>query len=72
MVEPAWATVAPDNDLWDEPKEKTQMDETIIAMALAVVLQAIKSPIKRTALRNALLKVFRTIKAAYPGDPDFQ
>jgi hypothetical protein len=48
------------------------MEDMIIAMATSVILAAVKNPGKKATLRKALLKIFKSIQAAFPGDPDFQ
>ena len=48
------------------------MDQMIISMALAVILETIKNPAKQATMKKAFLKVYQTIKIAYAGDPDFQ
>lgn len=48
------------------------MDEMMIQMAFAVVLSTVKNPDKKAKLKKAFLKVFKTIKATYADDPDFQ
>ncbi len=47
------------------------MEDTLIQMAITVVLGAIKNPGKKATLKKAFLKVFNTIRATYAGDPDF-
>lgn len=42
------------------------MDEMIIAMATAVILQAVKSPAKRRALDKSMYKIWKTIGSAFP------
>jgi hypothetical protein len=41
-------------------------------MAFSVLLSTIKNPESRGKFKAAFLKVFRAIKAAFPGDPDFE
>ena len=48
------------------------MDQMIISMALAILLETIKNPTKKTTMKKAFLKVYQTIKTAYADDPDFQ
>ena len=43
----------------------------IIAMAIAIILESVKNPAKKAALKRAMLKVRNTINQAYAGDPDF-
>lgn len=47
-------------------------EELIINLAVGVVLSLIKDPKKKVKVRSALLKIFRSIKAGFPNDPDFQ
>ena len=47
------------------------MDEILINMGVSALLVAIKNPAKRVSMRAIFLKVFRSIKAAFAGDPDF-
>jgi len=48
------------------------MEEYFISMGVSVLLQAIKNPEKKRKMRNIFLKVFKTIKSAFPNDVDFQ
>lgn len=45
--------------------------ELIINLAVGVVLSLIKKPADKAKFRSALLKIFRAIKAGFPGDVDF-
>lgn len=47
------------------------MDEIYISLAVSVILSTIKNPAKKASLKAALLKVFKTIRATYADDPDF-
>jgi hypothetical protein len=47
------------------------MDD-FIAMAAAILLSRVKDPTKRTEIKAVCLKIFKTLKATYAGDPDFQ
>ena len=46
--------------------------EYLIGIAASIILNAVKNPQHKTQVRSVLLKIFNTIKNAYPGDPDFQ
>ena len=48
------------------------MDDLIISMAVAILLASIKNPAKKEKLRKVCVKIFNSIRAAFPGDPDFQ
>lgn len=48
------------------------MEDLLITMGVAVILQSIKNPNKKASLRKAMLKVFSAIRAAYAGDPAFE
>lgn len=43
-----------------------------IVMGTAAILQSIKNPDSRAGLKKVMLKIYRSIKAAYAGDPDFE
>lgn len=43
-----------------------------ITMGTAAILASIKNPDSRAGLKKVMLKIFRSIKAAYQGDPDFE
>jgi hypothetical protein len=52
------------------------MQDYLISLALSVMFTLIKSVVKnqqsRIEMRKALLKLFISIRAAYPNDPDFE
>jgi hypothetical protein len=48
------------------------MEEYLFNMGVSILLQTIKNPEKKRKLRNVFLKVFRSIKSAFPDDKDFQ
>lgn len=43
-----------------------------INMGTTAILTSLKNPDKVAVIRRVMLKIFRAIKNAYPGDPDFQ
>lgn len=43
-----------------------------IVMGSAAILASIKNPDARAGLKKVMLKIVRSIKAAYAGDPDFE
>lgn len=43
-----------------------------ITMGTAAILASIKNPESRAALKKVMLKIYKSIKAAYIGDPDFE
>ena len=47
------------------------MYEVAIGAAINLILAFIKNPQHRQAMRNAMLKIYRVIQAAYPNDPEF-
>ena len=47
------------------------MEDMIIAMATAIILEAVKNPQKKAALKRAMLKMWKSIGNMYAGDPDF-
>jgi len=47
------------------------MEDFLLAMGISVLLQVIKNPDKKAAVKKQMLKVFNAIKANYAGDPDF-
>lgn len=47
------------------------MEDILINLGVSALLVSIKNPDKRVSMKAIFLKVFRTIKAAYAGDPDF-
>lgn len=47
------------------------MEDILINLGITTVLAAIKNPGKKATFKKAFLKVFSAIKAAFPGDPDF-
>lgn len=48
------------------------MEDLLFGMGISVILSMLKNPQKKAAIRKAMLKVFKGIKAAYAGDPEFQ
>jgi hypothetical protein len=49
------------------------MDYSIfIDMAVSVILKVLKSPQDKPKVKKIMVKIFSSIKAAYPNDPDFQ
>lgn len=48
------------------------MNELLITMAVATLIESVKNPANKEKLRKAMLKVYRTIKTVYAGDPDFE
>ncbi|HYR90634.1 MAG TPA: hypothetical protein VE422_41605 [Terriglobia bacterium] len=46
-------------------------EELIIAMATSIILASVKNPDKKTKLTKAMAKIYKTIGAAYIGDPEF-
>ena len=48
------------------------MEEILIDLGVGAILRSIKNPGKKAAIRKAMLKVFKAIRDAYSGDPDFQ
>lgn len=48
------------------------MEEYLFNIGVSVVLQTIKNAEKKRKLRNVFLKIFRSIKAAFPNDEDFE
>lgn len=42
-----------------------------IVMGTAAILASIKNPDSRAGLKKVMLKIYRSIKAAYAGDSDF-
>jgi len=43
-----------------------------IDISFAVLLRTVKNEESKKNFRAAFLKVFRSIRAAFPGDPDFE
>lgn len=43
----------------------------LLPMAVSIILATVKNPAKKAEVRNVMLKIFNTIKSAYPGDNDF-
>lgn len=48
------------------------MQDYFISMGVAILLKAVKDPIQKRKMRHIFLKVFNSIKAAFPDDKDFQ
>jgi len=48
------------------------MEEMLINMAVSILLGVIKNPAKKEKVRKICVKVFNSIRAAFPNDPDFQ
>lgn len=48
------------------------MEDYLFNIGVSVVLQTIKNPEKKRKLRNVFLKIFRSIKSAFPDDKEFQ
>lgn len=48
------------------------MEDYLLSAGVAILLMALKNPQKKKSIRNIALKVFKSLKAAYSGDPDFQ
>lgn len=46
-------------------------EDYLISMGVTVLLLAIKGPKKKKQIRAIALKVYKSIKEAYAGDPDF-
>jgi len=47
------------------------MEDAFIAMAVAIILSTVKNPANKAKVRSAMLKIYKTIKTVYAGDPDF-
>ena len=47
-------------------------EELIIAMATSIILATVKNPEKKTKLKKAMAKIYKTIGNTYFGDPEFQ
>lgn len=47
------------------------LEDYLVSMAITIILSTIKNPAKKAALKKSMLKVFTSIRAAYPGDSDF-
>lgn len=43
-----------------------------ITMGTAAILASIKNPDSKAGLKKVMLKIYRSIKAAYAGDSDFE
>ena len=48
------------------------MESYFITMGISVILQTLKNPVSKRKFRNAFLKVFKAIKAAFADDEEFQ
>lgn len=46
--------------------------EMLVAMFASTFLMALKKPELKTKIRGVALKIYRSIKATYVSDPDFQ
>ncbi len=46
--------------------------DLLLQIGVTIILQSIKNPEKRAALKKVMLKVRNSINTAYAGDPDFQ
>ena len=53
-------------------KEKKKMESYLITMGISTILMALKSDATKRKFRNAFLKVFTGIKAAFADDEAFQ
>ena len=45
--------------------------EYLIGIAASIILNAVKNPQHKVALKAVMLKIFNTIRNSYAGDPDF-
>lgn len=45
--------------------------DILISMGVAAIIESVKNPTKKAALKRKILKVFNAIKVAYADDPDF-
>ena len=48
------------------------MEDTFIAIAVSIILSTVKNPASKAKVKKAMLKIFRTIRTVYAGDPDFE
>jgi hypothetical protein len=48
------------------------MESYLITMGISTILMALKNPTSKRKFRNAFLKVFKGIKAAFADDEEFQ
>jgi len=45
--------------------------ELLAGMAAAIIISTVKNPAHKASLKALMLKIFKTIQAAYAGDKDF-
>lgn len=48
------------------------LEDILINLGVSSLLVAIKNPKRKAQLRSTFLKVYRAIKVAFAGDPDFE
>lgn len=48
------------------------MESYLLTMGISVILQTLKNPTAKRKFRNAFLKVFKAIKAAFADDEEFR